>query len=90
MANVETDGLGDNRLGNAVALDHTVEEGLLVWSCTFAAYSDYLAALLQARSVEGLFKANAKLMSDSVDLFGRAAGCMQQYHGAITPTLNDA
>lgn len=90
MANVETDPTCNGAEGVAQALQHTAEEGLLLWSCTSAAYLDYLAALLQARSVEGLFHANAKFVSATADLANRAAGCMQSYHGVTTPTLNDA
>lgn len=90
MANVETDPTRGGPPAIAEALQHTVEEGLLLWSCTSAAYLDYLADLLQARSVDGLFDANAKFMSASADLVNRAAGCMQTYCGVVTPTLNDA
>ena len=90
MANVENDPTRNGALGVAEAMQHTAEEGLLVWSCTSAAYLDYLAALLQARSVTGLFNANAKLVSAAADIANRAAGRMQSDGGAITPTLNDA
>ena len=90
MTNVETDPTRSGAEGVAQALLHTAEEGLLVWSCTSAAYLDYLAALIQARSVEGLFHANAKFVSASTDIANRAAGCMQSYCGVIAPTLNDA
>lgn len=89
MANVETDPTRSGVAGVAQALQHTAEEGLLVWNCTSAAYLDYLAALLQARSVEGLFQANAKFLSATADLANRAAGSMQSYYGVVTPTLND-
>lgn len=90
MANVETNPTRSGAEGVAQALQHTAEEGLLIWSGTSTAYIDYLAALLQARSVEGLFHANAKFLSASTDLANRAAGCMQAYCGVVTPTLNDA
>jgi len=90
MANVETDPNRWGAPGVAQALQHTTQEGLLIWSCTAAAYLDYLAALLQVRSVEGLFNANARLVSAATDVANRAAGRMQSYYGVITPTLNDA
>jgi len=90
MANVETDPTRSGAQGVAQALQHTADEGLLVWSCTSAAYLDYLAALVQARSVDGLFRANANFVSAMADLANRAAGSMQSYYGGITRPLNDA
>jgi|KBSMisStandDraft_5_1062788.scaffolds.fasta_scaffold350840_1 hypothetical protein len=90
MANVETDLTPAEAPGVAQVLQHTAQEGLLIWNCTAAAYLEYLAAMMQARSVEGIFHANASFLSATTDVANRAAGCLQSYRGVTTPTLNDA
>ena len=90
MANVQTDPTPIGAESVAQALQHTADEGLLIWSCTSTAYLEYWAALLQARSLEGLFHANAKFLAATSDLANRAAGSLQSYYGVTAPTLNDA
>ena len=90
MPNLETDPTFAGAEGVAGALQHTAEEGLRIWGCTSSACLDYLAALLQARSFEGLLQANATFASAMTDLASRASGRMQSYYGVVTPTLNDA
>ena len=68
---------------------HTVREAFGVWECACGVWSDYFTALGQSATPEGILEANTRLLSDSLDVYGRAAGVMLRNGGLTTPTLND-
>lgn len=59
------------------------------WSCGVQAWSAYMTDLVNARGVDDLLSAQTRLVMNSFDVFGQAAGKMLQRHGLTSPTLNE-
>jgi len=66
-----------------------VREAFGVWECACGIWSDYFTALAATATPEGVLEANTRLLSDSLDVYGRAAGVLLCNSGLKAPTLND-
>jgi hypothetical protein len=67
----------------------SMREAVGVWECCCGIWGDYFSALSRNATPEGVLDANTRLLTDSFDVYGRAAGVLLRNSGLKVPTLND-
>lgn len=60
------------------------------WACGVGAWADYACRLAASQTPLAVFEAGVQLMSDSLNIYSRAAGVRLRDSGIDTPLLNDA
>ena len=66
-----------------------MREAFGVWECACGIWSDYFTALAANATPEGVLEANTQFLTDSLDVYGRAAGVLLCESGLKAPTLNE-
>ncbi len=73
----------------APAAEKSLQEGYELWRAGCDIWLAYLAQLPTLRTPAALMEANTRLMAQSLNIFGLAAGDLLADAGQREPTLND-
>lgn len=65
-------------------------ESLATWACACSAWTDYLGRVAVSTGPLALYDAGVRLMTDSLEIYSRAAAAPLKAAGLPAPLLNDA